>query len=252
METAPALPRDMWDGMAAYLRGIGPSLGARPTAVLVISGHWETERPTVNTAARPPLLFDYYGFPEHTYRLTYPVPGSPGLARRVREVLAEAEIASDEEPERGLDHGVFIPFKLIYPDADIPMVQLSLNRSLDAATHLTIGRALIPLREEGVLIVGSGMSYHNLRDLFSSDPRALRSAAEFDAWLGDAVTETDSAARERKLATWHQAPGARAAHPRPEHLIPLMVAAGAAGKDVGRRSYNQSLLGKPISGFQFG
>ena len=252
METAPGLPRDMWDGMAAYLRGIGPSLGARPAAVLVISGHWEAERPTVNTAARPPLLFDYYGFPEHTYRLTYPVPGSPVLARRVREVLAEAEIPSDEEPERGLDHGVFIPFKLIYPDADVPMVQLSLNRSLDAATHLTIGRALIPLREEGVLIVGSGMSYHNLRDLYSSDPRALRSAAEFDAWLGDAVMETDSAARERKLAAWHQAPGARAAHPRPEHLIPLMVAAGAAGQDAGRRSYNQSLLGKPISGFQFG
>jgi aromatic ring-opening dioxygenase catalytic subunit (LigB family) len=238
--------------MAAYLREISPSLGVRPTAVLVISGHWEAERPTVNTAARPPLLFDYYGFPEHTYRLTYPVPGSPEIARRVREVLAAAEIASDEEPERGLDHGVFIPFKLIYPDADIPMVQLSLNRSLDAATHLKIGRALIPLRDEGVLIVGSGMSYHNLRDLYSSDPRVLRSAAEFDAWLGEAVTDTDSAARERKLAAWHQAPGARAAHPRPEHLIPLMVAAGAAGEDVGRRRYNQPLLGKPISGFQFG
>ena len=252
MDTPPGLPRDMWDGMAAYLRGIGPSLGARPKAVLVISGHWEAERPTVNTGGRPPLLFDYYGFPEHTYRLTYPVPGSPQVARRVREVLAAAEIASDEDPERGLDHGVFIPFKLIYPDADIPMVQLSLNRSLDAGTHLNIGRALIPLRDEGVLIVGSGMSYHNLRDLYSGDPRALRSATEFDAWLGDAVTDTDSEARERKLVAWHQAPGARAAHPRPEHLIPLMVAAGAAGEDAGRRSYNQPLLGKPISGFQFG
>jgi aromatic ring-opening dioxygenase catalytic subunit (LigB family) len=252
METPPGMPRDMWDGMAAYLRGIGPSLGVRPKSVLVISGHWETERPTVNTAARPPLLFDYYGFPEHTYRLTYPVPGSPGLARRVREVLAASEIASDEEPERGLDHGVFIPFKLIYPDADIPVVQLSLNRTLDAATHLKIGRALTPLREEGVLIVGSGMSYHNLRDLYSSDPRALRAAAEFDNWLGEAVTEADYAARESKLAAWHQAPGARAAHPRPEHLIPLMVAAGAADGDAGRRSYNEPLLGKPISGFQFG
>jgi aromatic ring-opening dioxygenase catalytic subunit (LigB family) len=252
METAPGLPRDMWDGMAAYLRGIGDSLGTRPKTVLVISGHWETERPTVNTAARPPLLFDYYGFPEHTYRLTYPVPGSPTLARRVRELLGAAEIASDEEPERGLDHGVFVPFKLIFPDADIPVVQLSLNRSLDAASHLKIGRALTPLREEGVLIVGSGMSYHNLRDLYSSDPRALRAAAEFDAWLGEAVVEADYATRERKLAAWHQAPGARAAHPRPEHLIPLMVAAGAAGEDAGRRSYNEPLLGKPISGFRFG
>ena len=252
MDTPPGLPSDMWDGMAAYLRGIGQSIGVRPKSVLVISGHWETERPTVNTATRPPLLFDYYGFPEHTYRLTYPVPGSPTLARRVREVLAAAEIASDEEPERGLDHGVFIPFKLVFPDADIPVVQLSLNRSLDAGTHLKIGRALAPLRDEGVLIVGSGMSYHNLRDLYSSDPRALRAAAEFDNWLGEAVTDKDPVARERKLAAWHQAPGARAAHPRPEHLIPLMVAAGAAGEDPGRLSYNEPLLGKPISGFQFG
>jgi aromatic ring-opening dioxygenase catalytic subunit (LigB family) len=252
METPSGLPRDLWDRMAAYLRGIDASLGRRPQNVLVVSGHWETERPTVNTATRPPLLFDYYGFPEHTYRLTYPVAGSPPLARHVRELLASTGIASDEEPERGLDHGVFIPFKLIYPDADVPMVQLSLNRSLDAATHLSLGRALAPLRDEGVLIVGSGMSYHNLRDLFTNDPRALRAAAEFDAWLNEAVTESDPAARERKLAAWHQAPGARAAHPRPEHLIPLMVAAGAAAADLGRRTYNEPLLGKPVSGFQFG
>jgi len=252
MDTPPGLPPDLWDRMAAYLRGIDTSLGIRPESVLVISGHWEAERPTVNTASRPPLLFDYSGFPEHTYRLTYPVPGSPQLAHRVRELLAAAEIASDEDPERGLDHGVFIPFKLIYPQADIPIVQLSLNRNLDAATHLQIGRALAPLREEGVLIVGSGMSYHNLRDLYSSDPRAMRAAAEFDSWLMEAVTESDPAARERKLVAWHQAPGARAAHPRPEHLIPLMVAAGAAGADVGRRSYSEPLLGKPVAGFQFG
>jgi aromatic ring-opening dioxygenase catalytic subunit (LigB family) len=252
MDTPAGMPRDMWDRMGAYLRGVAASIGVRPQAVLVVSGHWETERPTVNTATRPPLLFDYSGFPEHTYRLTYPVAGSPTLARRVREVLAAADIASDEEPERGLDHGVFIPFKLIYPDADVPMVQLSLNRTLDATTHLNLGRALAPLRDEGVLIVGSGMSYHNLRELFSSDPRAMSAAVDFDAWLTEAVTESDPAARERKLAVWHQAPGARAAHPRPEHLIPLMVAAGAAGEDLGRRTYNEPLLGKPISGFQFG
>lgn len=252
MDTPPGLPRDLWDRMAAYLRGIDASLGRRPQSVLVISGHWETERPTVNTAMRPPLLFDYYGFPEHTYRLTYPVSGSPRLARHVRDLLAGAGIASDEEPERGLDHGVFIPFKLIYPDADVPVVQLSLNRSLDAATHLSLGRALAPLRDEGVLIVGSGMSYHNLRDLFTSEPRALRAAVEFDAWLNETVTEPDPVERERKLAAWHQAPGARAAHPRPEHLIPLMVAAGAAAGDPGRRTYNEPLLGKPVSGFQFG
>lgn len=252
MDTPPGLPRDLWDRMAAYLRGIDASLGRRPESVLVISGHWETERPTVNVATRPPLLFDYYGFPEHTYRLTYPVCGSPSLARRVRELLSTAEISSDEEPERGLDHGVFIPFKVIYPEADVPMVQLSLNRNLDAATHLRIGHALAPLRDEAVLIVGSGMSYHNLRDLYSEDPRVMRAAADFDAWLTETVTEPDFATRERRLAAWHQAPGARAAHPRPEHLIPLMVAAGAARDEVGRRNYNAPLLGKPISGFQFG
>jgi aromatic ring-opening dioxygenase catalytic subunit (LigB family) len=252
MDTPPGLPRDLWDRMGAYLRGIDASVGVRPKAVLVVSGHWETERPTVNTSPRPPLLFDYYGFPEHTYRLTYPVAGSPAVARRVRELLAASGMPCDEEPERGLDHGVFIPFKLIYPDADVPVVQLSLNRNLDASTHLSLGRALVPLRDEGVLIVGSGMSYHNLRDLFSSDPRSTSAAVEFDAWLNEAVTESDPAAREKKLAAWHQAPGARAAHPRPEHLIPLMVAAGAAGEDPGRRTYNQPLLGKPVSGFQFG
>ena len=252
MDTPPGLPRDLWDRMGAYLRGIDAAIGVRPKAALVVSGHWETEHPTVNTSARPPLLFDYYGFPEHTYRLTYPVAGSPTLARRIRDVLAAAEIPSDEEPERGLDHGVFVPFKLVYPDADVPVVQLSLNRNLDATAHLNLGRALAPLRDEGVLIVGSGMSYHNLRDLFSSDPRATSAAADFDAWLNDAVTESDPAVREKKLASWHQAPGARAAHPRPEHLIPLMVAAGAAGEDPGRRTYNEPLLGKPVSGFQFG
>jgi aromatic ring-opening dioxygenase catalytic subunit (LigB family) len=252
METPPGLPRDLWDRMGGYLRSIDGAVGVRPQAVLVISGHWESERPTVNTAARPPLLFDYYGFPEHTYRLTYPVAGSPTLARRVRQVLAAADIASDEEPERGLDHGVFIPFKLVYPDADVPMVQLSLNRNLDAATHLSLGQALAPLRDEGVLIVGSGMSYHNLRDLFSNDPRAMSAAADFDGWLNEAVTESEPEVRYRKLAEWRQAPGARAAHPRPEHLIPLMVAVGAAGDDPGRRTYNEPLLGKPVSGFQFG
>lgn len=252
METQPGLPRDLWDRMGEYLRGIDAAIGARPQSVLVVSGHWETEHPTVNTAERPPLLFDYYGFPEHTYRLTYPVPGSPALAQRVRQLLGDADITADEEPERGLDHGVFIPFMLIYPQADIPVVQMSLNRNLDAATHLRIGHALTPLRDEGVLIVGSGMSYHNLRDFYSEDSRVVRAAQDFDTWLTEAVTDADRTAREHKLATWLQAPGARAAHPRPEHLIPLMVAAGAAGEDVGRRTYNEPLLGKPVSGFQFG
>ena len=252
MEPLPGTPPDLWDRMAVYLRGIDRTLGARPHAILVVSGHWEAERPTVNTAERPPLLFDYYGFPEATYRLTYPVAGSPVLAARVRQLLASAGMASDEERARGLDHGVFVPFKVMYPEADVPMVQLSLDAHRDPATHLEIGRALAPLRDEGVLIVGSGMSYHNLREFFADNPVSNGAADAFDQWLHDAVTNPDVGTRDSRLTEWRTAPGARAAHPTPEHLLPLMVAAGAAGTDTGRRMFHDRLMGKAVSGFEFG
>jgi aromatic ring-opening dioxygenase catalytic subunit (LigB family) len=251
MEPPPGLPPDLWEGMARYLRGVGAEVGVKPRAVLVISGHWEMPQPTVQAAKSHTLLFDYYGFPEHTYRLTYPAPGSPAVAAQARALLAEAGIAAGEDTERGLDHGVFVPFKLVYPDADVPIVQLSLQQGLDPATHLAIGRALRPLRDEGVLIVGSGMSYHNLRRFFSSDPSAVAAATQFDAWLGAAIT-AEPAERERRLAQWQLAPGARDSHPHPEHLLPLMVAAGAAAGEGGTVTYREPLLGKPISGFQFG
>ena len=250
MDPPPDHPT-LWDGTAAYLRGIAGTTGARPAAVLVISAHWECERPTVQTAAAHTLLYDYYGFPEHTYRLTYPAPGAPAVAARVRALLAQAGIESDEDAQRGLDHGVFIPFKLIYPDADIPLLQLSLQQGLDAERHIAIGRALATLRDEGVLIVGSGMSYHNLREFFAARPAADQASAEFDAWLGNAV-ESAPDERARLLARWDQAPGALASHPRSEHLIPLMVAAGAAGEDAGRVTYRERLLGKTVCGVRFG
>ncbi|HEV7490243.1 MAG TPA: class III extradiol ring-cleavage dioxygenase [Rhodanobacteraceae bacterium] len=251
MDPPPGDPH-AWDKMAAYLRGIAESLGASPKAVLVISAHWETARPTVTSAARPSLLFDYHGFPAHTYRLQYPAPGSPKLALRVRELLDSAGMVSDEDAERGYDHGVFVPFLLVYPHADIPIVQLSLRGDLDPAAHLAIGQALAPLRDEGVLIVGSGMSYHNLREFWSTRPEDVQAAERFDAWLADAVEQRESEARDAQLAAWSQAPGARAAHPRSEHLLPLMVAAGAAGADRGRRTYSDRVFGKAVSGFQFG
>ena len=247
MEPPPGQPH-LWDGLASYLRGIDASLGARPNAVLVISGHWENPLPTLNVAAHPPLLFDYYGFPEHTYRLQYPAPGAPALALRIRALLQEAGFASDVDPERGLDHGVFVPFLLIYPGADVPIVQLSLQSGLDAGFHLALGKALSPLRDQGVLIVGSGMSYHNLADMRSG--RGRNASEAFDAWLGEAVA--DPATRERLLERWHDAPGGAASHPRAEHLIPLMVAAGAAAGEPGRRSFGESIGGSRISGFQFG
>ena len=245
-------PPDTWDRLAAYLRDLDQSLGVRPKAVLVISGHWEEARPTVNVSAQPLLLFDYYGFPEHTYRLAYPAPGAPDLARRVEALLGAAGFKTDEDAERGYDHGVFIPFMLVYPKADVPMVQLSLQEGLDPATHLAIGRALAPLRDEGVLIIGSGMSYHNLRELLGSGTRGNDASERFDSWLTQAVEEPDAGARDDKLTHWSEAPGALNAHPRSEHLLPLMVAAGAAGSDRGRRVFNDRIWGKAISGFQFG
>ncbi|MGA2793848.1 MAG: class III extradiol ring-cleavage dioxygenase [Roseiarcus sp.] len=249
MDAPPPFSHSAWDKMAGYLRGVGPSLAARPKAILVVSGHWDAKRPTVNTAAQHSLYYDYYGFPEHTYRLTYPAKGSPELAAHVRDLLARAGVESDEEPRRGLDHGVFIPFMLMFPDADIPIVQLSLREDMDASAHLAIGRALEPLRDEGVLIVGSGMSYHNLREFFRPG-RGDADSRAFDSWLVDAVS--DPARRDARLKDWLDAPSAAACHPEPEHLLPLHVVAGAAGADVGRRVYEDQILGKAVSAFQFG
>lgn len=249
----PFGPPGQWDRLAAYLRRLDGAIGARPRGALVISGHWETARASVNVGAHPPLLFDYYGFPEYTYRLTYPAPGAPDLAVRVRGLLGEAGIAADRDGTRGFDHGVFIPFMLICSHANAPILQLSLCSDLDPEAHFAIGRALTPLRDEGVLIVGSGMSYHNMPALLSPNNAQANEASErFDAWLTEAVEEPDPAARDRKLIAWLAAPEAKACHPRSKHLVPLFVIAGAAGDDRGRRDFNDHILGKALSGYRFG
>lgn len=245
-------PPGTWDGLEAHMRGLDSKLGRRPKMVLVISAHWEEAKPTVNVSEHPPLLFDYYGFPEHTYHLRYPASGSPSLAARVRELLSASGIDSGEDAERGFDHGVFIPFMLIYPDADVPIVQLSLQHDLDPNFHLALGRALVPLRDEGILIVGSGLSYHNLRKINAHDAQTLANAERFDTWLREVVEQPDQYERERRLIAWEQAPGAHDSHPRSEHLVPLFVAAGAADGDPGIRNYTDHMLGKAVSGFQFG
>lgn len=240
-----------WTGLASWLEGLAASIGATPRAVLVISGHWEESPVAVNVQERPALLYDYYGFPEHTYHLQYPAPGAPGLAREVRELLGAAGMASREETRRGLDHGVFVPFKLIYPRADMPILQLSLLSGLDPASHLELGAALAPLRSRGVLIVGSGMSFHNLGVRSIENARILASE-RFDSWLTDAVCSPDPLERNARLVRWAEAPAARLAHPREEHLLPLMVAAGAAGEDRGSRAFSGRMMGWQISGFRFG
>jgi aromatic ring-opening dioxygenase catalytic subunit (LigB family) len=240
--------------MGAHLRGLADDVGTRPDAVLVISGHWETDITTVHAGAEHTLLYDYYGFPEHTYRLAYPAKGSPAVAARTHVLLEAAGIAAAIETERGLDHGVFVPFKLIYPDADVPIVQLSLRADLSPERHLEIGRALEPLRDEGVLIVGSGMTFHNMNALRSGgSDEVARASIAFDEWLTATVELTDPHARAEELAAWAEAPGARFCHPREEHLLPLMVAAGAAGVDSGRLTYGEKLGGRAAqSGFRFG
>lgn len=242
-------PAGMWDSMAVFLRGIVATLPEKPKAVVIVSGHWEERAFAVNTAANPPLLFDYYGFPEHTYHLKYPAPGSPALAQRVRGLLEGAGLATSEDAERGLDHGVFIPFMLVLPDADVPIVEISLRADLDPAIHLRAGAALAPLRDEGVMVVGTGMSFHNMR-MFG--PGAAEPSKRFDAWLTEAVTVASADARNQALIQWEGAPSARASHPREEHLLPLMVAAGAAGDDVGIKVFEDQVLGATVSGFRFG
>ena len=251
MDPPPQAPHT-WDGMAAYLRGLATSIGARPRALLVVSAHWEMPRPTVNSGAAPDMLFDYYGFPAHTYQLSWPAPGSPELAARVRDLLGFAGIGADEDATRGYDHGVFVPLLLSWPDADIPTVQLSLQAGLDPTAHLAIGKALEPLRDEGVLIIGSGMSYHNLREFFTADPRVIAGAEQFDTALTAALLDPVPAARDACLVRWKDMPAALAVHPRAEHLLPLMVVAGAGGDDRGRRTWTGPIFGKPVSAFQFG
>lgn len=245
----PGPMRDTWSELEAYLGDFAKMLDEPPSAILVVSGHWEEARPTVNAGAAPALLFDYSGFPADTYQLTWPAPGAPVLAGRVEGLLAAAGIASGSDLSRGWDHGVFVPLKVTFPGADIPTVQLSLQHGFDPAIHLAVGHALRPLRDEGVLIVGSGQTYHNMGG-FRGGSGVDPAAEAFDAWLREAVP--DGATRDRSLIAWEQAPGARQAQPHEDHLLPLMVAAGAASGEPGQIAFHGYAMGKPISGFRFG
>lgn len=244
-------PAHTWDRLAAFLKGVADTLPSRPRAIVLISGHWLEPDFSVTGHARPELIFDYYGFPPHTYELTYPAPGGPDLARQVAQLLAQAGTDARVDSVRGFDHGVFIPLKLMFQAADIPVIQLSLRRDLDPRAHLDAGRALAALRDEGVLIVGSGMSFHNMRGY--GDPRYTPISLAFDAWLTAAV-ESPAAQRDALLAAWTQAPHARLCHPPggEEHLLPLLVAAGAGADAPGRKAYSEQIMETTISAYRFG
>jgi aromatic ring-opening dioxygenase catalytic subunit (LigB family) len=240
-------PQGIWTGMGHFLRQLPSSLPEAPQAIVIVSGHWETRGFALTGSERPPLVYDYYGFPPHTYQLQYAAPGAPQVARRAAELLGAAGFTAAIDPERGLDHGVFVPLKVAFPEAEIPVVELSLDASLDPALHLAAGRALAPLRNEGVLLMGAGMSFHNLRAL--GDPRLTAPSRQFNEWLTSAAT-APAEQRSALLSRWEEAPAARLAHPRHEHLLPLMVAAGASEKP-GRRIFSELVLGTMISGFAF-
>ena len=201
----------------------------RPDAIIVFSAHWEEAEISITSAAAPPLLFDYYGFPPETYEYRYPAPGHPELAGRVHELLLGAGIAARLDDERGFDHGLFVPLLLMYPGADIPCIQVSLSASLDAGLHVRVGQALSALMGENLLLLGSGFSFHNMQALVSKrddaeDPLNLA----FEDWLVQTCTDENLAEEEReaRLADWQSAPGARYCHPREEHLLPLQLCYG--------------------------
>ncbi len=245
-------PPDTWDKMAAWLKRFGEDIAARkPRALLVISSHWEEDEFTVQSNPKPGLIFDYSGFPPETYQLTFPAPGDPALAREVQVALAAAGIPSRADATRGYDHGVFVPLKVAFPKADIPIIQLSMKKGLSPEAHLAAGKALAGLRDKGVAIIGSGMSYHNMRDFFSGGD-ALAASKAFDDWLTAAATAPDAAARDKSLAAWASAPYARRAHPREEHLISLHVVAGAAGADIGKHALSDTVMGAVVSAYSYG
>jgi aromatic ring-opening dioxygenase catalytic subunit (LigB family) len=237
-----------YSALEESLQSIPAELGPDPEAVLCITAHWEAPVFTVSAGANPGMLYDYGGFPEFTYQLQYPAPGHPGVAARVTELLASAGIASAGDEVRGYDHGTFVPLFVSWPDARVPVVQMSLRYGLDPEEHLALGRALAPLRDEGVVIIGSGLSYHNLRRF---GPDATVPSVQFDEWLAHALA-SDPATRTKELVAWEQAPAARICHPREEHLIPLLVAVGAAEDEQAVRNYHGPMAAAVASGYRFG
>src|SRR5688572_21009341 len=217
-----------YDALEALLKRIPRETGGQPKAVLVVSGHWEEETFTVMSSPNPPMIYDYSGFPAHTYEIRYSAPGAPAIAARVHQLLGEAGLPARLDAQRGYDHGTFVPLYAMYPEANVPVLQLSVQHGYDPAAHIAAGRALAPLRSEGVLIIGSGLSYHNLRQM---GPSARAPSKAFDDWLQETLVDLAPRDRLNRLLEWERAPAARHAHPREDHLIPLMVALGAAEQE---------------------
>ena len=224
-------------------------------AVAVITAHWEAELVSFSGAPQPTMLFDYFNFPPEAYEYDYPAPGSPDLAVKAKGLLADAGMESHIDQERGFDHGTFVPLMLMRPAADIPILQISLMSSLDPEAHISVGKALAPLLDQGVTIIGSGLSFHNLRAILFGGPKSTTEDEQFDDWLNDTVLGDGHSEGERttRLVNWRDAPGAQFSHPREEHLLPLHVCYGAAAAAglAGESIYRENLMGFKTSGFRW-
>ena len=234
--------------MVSCLKDIATSI-PRPTAILVISAHWEESVPTITAHPNPSLIYDYYGFPPASYEIQYPCAGEPALAREIYALLEQHGVNAALDEARGLDHGVFVPLKIMYPEADIPCIQLSLVSTLDAAFHIRVGNALRSLADKNVLIIGSGFSFHNMRAFFApADAESQRLNEAFENWLHDVCGNRDLSEQQRHelLVHWSDAPGARYCHPREEHLLPLHVCYGVSRSPCAK-IYDLDILGKRSS-----
>lgn len=242
-----------WNPLETSLAAIPGEIGVRPTAVLMVTAHWEAPTFMVGSNPSPGMIYDYGGFPPHTYSIEYPAPGHPETATAAADLLRDAGIAVGVDADRGFDHGTFVPAFVMYPDASVPVVQMSVRADFDPTAHIDAGRALAPLREQGVLIVGSGYpSYHNLSAM---GPAAHEHSVAFDGWLTDAVVSRTGADRSQRLIDWTDAPSARIAHRREEHFLPLLVAAGAAESEDAVAQYRETDamgVGIASSSYRFG
>ena len=234
-------------GLTACLKAMSVELeGAK--AILVISAHWEETAVTVSAQTQPGMLYDYYNFPAQAYEIQYPAPGAPDLALQVQSMLTQHGIDCGLDHERGYDHGTFIPLMLIAPKAEIPVLQMSLRNDLDPQAHIDLGKALAPLLEQGVVIIGSGLSFHSFPAMRSSDKtEPYQRSKVFDDWLNVTVLGND----EASMVAWESAPEGRYSHPREEHLLPLHVCfgAGQAASKAAANFYQETLFGVMNSGF---
>ena len=248
----PILKDPGHEAMIKFLKNIKSKIN-KPSSIIIISAHWEENEVKITSGEKPSLIYDYYGFPEETYKISYPVPGNPELADKIKNLLNAKNINPKLDTERGFDHGVFIPLKIMYPDASIPCVQISLLNNLDPKKHIEIGKALTSLMDENILILGSGMSFHNLKILLSSSESTESDNVknkEFDDWLVDVFTgdKLKNIEREKKMIEWTKAPSARISHPREEHLIPLHVCYGVKYEKADL-VFNDSIIDKKCSAF---